>query len=360
MVRSPRLRKPMKERRTRDCPRVAAMLAIAILVGCLLAGGPLKERAANVASPALRSVALAVTSPLAEASDYLRLEGARRWVAEVLRGDDREHAGEQGTATPITGESLPEIPASPSTTAASPASFSTTSSISTTPSVSVTSTTSTTDAKPRVTAAQPLRVLVAGDSLVLQVGNGVTRLAERMPLETKVVSKPISGLSRPDFYDWPAVLHQTLAAFKPDVTVLMFGNNDKQDVMVDGKRIERWTPEWWALYRARVDAVLALATGAGSRVVWVGMPVMRSSAFAETARRFNAVYAEACAAADASFVDTYRVLSDEEGRYTAYLPGPSGQPVLMRNSDGIHLTEAGGDLVASDIARALRQYWDFE
>jgi uncharacterized protein len=217
----------------------------------------------------------------------------------------------------------------------------------------------TTGAKEHVGPAEPLRVLVAGDSLVLQVGHGVARLADRLPLETKVVSKPISGLARPDFYDWPVELAKMVAEFKPDVTVLMFGNNDAQDVTLDGLRVQRSTPEWTAMYRARVKAILAIPEAAGSRVIWVGMPIMRSAKFSQTALEFNAIYSEFCAAAGVPLIDCYALFANDKGEYAPYLPDIDGKSALMRASDGVHLSEAAGDLVAREIEKALDRSYDF-
>jgi uncharacterized protein len=217
--------------------------------------------------------------------------------------------------------------------------------------------------KEQITAAQPLRVLLVGDSLVLQVGHGVARWCDKLPLEVKLVSKPISGLCRPDFYDWPAILPTTIADFSPDVTVIMLGGNDKQDIVVGGNRLASFSPEWVDEYRSRVEEMVKIAKDAGSRVVWVGLPIMRSAKYAETVRTFNQIYGEACAqaggaAAGVVFVDCYTLFSDSSGGYSPYLPNSSGKPVLMRNSDGIHLTEAGGDRAAAEIIGALEQEYD--
>jgi len=45
-------------------------------------------------------------------------------------------------------------------------------------------------------------------------------------------------------------------------------------------------------------------------------------------------------------VDTSSVLADAQGSFSAYLPDPQGRLELVRESDGEHLTAAGGDRVA--------------
>jgi hypothetical protein len=361
------------------------MLAVVVIIGCLLAAQPLKASAENVSSPILRSVALAIARPLAGASDFLHLGEAREWVVATVggaTGDAEANAESTSDAVASSADGLDtggQDPASPPATSpsqggsppvsgAGPSATPVTPPASTAPSTLVPNPPSSTagaeaagaeaaDTKKVVTHEDPLRVLIVGDSLVLQVGHGVTRWSEKLPLQTKVVSKPSSGLSRPDFFNWPATLKKTVAEFQPHVTVMMFGNNDKQDVTVDGRRLQRFTPEWLDVYRSRVKAALTIAKDAGSRVVWVGMPIMRSAKFAETARTFNKVYSSVCAGEGASYVDTYALFSDADGRYTPYLPDTSGKRALMRSGDGIHLTEAGGDRVAAEIVEALRQHY---
>ncbi len=44
-----------------------------------------------------------------------------------------------------------------------------------------------------------------------------------------------SGLSRPDFFDWPQRLVDEIVDFRPDAAAVLFGANDGQDVMYQGK-----------------------------------------------------------------------------------------------------------------------------
>jgi len=86
----------------------------------------------------------------------------------------------------------------------------------------------------------------------------------------------------------------------------------------------------------------------------MGMPIMRSPKFSETCRRLNAFYATACAEnPDAAYVDGYSLFADESGQYSAYLVDSAGRRKLMREKDGIHLTNAGGDRAAAALMQVL-------
>ena len=41
-----------------------------------------------------------------------------------------------------------------------------------------------------------------------------------------------SGLTRPDYYDWPAALAADLEATDPEVVVAVFGVNDAQGIVL--------------------------------------------------------------------------------------------------------------------------------
>jgi hypothetical protein len=53
----------------------------------------------------------------------------------------------------------------------------------------------------------------------------------------------------------------------------------------------------------------------------------------------------------------WRLFSDGEGNYSAYLPDSSGMEALVRSSDGIHLTVEGGDRLAARVRDAIAADW---
>jgi uncharacterized protein len=340
---------------------VLVIFVVALVVGCLLGGKPLHEQAEAMDDTALRTAALAVTGPFATASDFLRLDKAWEWAAgrpadEVADGGDgpddssEQAGGATGTTLlTVTGSTV----ASGTTTTSVAATVRSTTTYST-------STSSTTTTLPLFTAKAPLKVLVVGDSLVAPVGWGLMRQSEIHPaLKVDVIYKVSSGLVRPDFYDWPKALTAAVAKFHPNVTVVLFGGNDKQNMRFEGKLLEPFSEEWKAEYYERVSDFMNISTVAGSRVVWIGMPIMRSPKFSQTARWFNFMYNEMCGHRPdtANYVDGYALFADDQGQYSAYLIDSSGERKLMREKDGIHLTNAGGDRAAEAVVEVLLEHF---
>src|SRR5206468_864343 len=46
------------------------------------------------------------------------------------------------------------------------------------------------------------------------------------------------------------------------------------------------------------------------------------------------------------YADSWGLFSNGQGRYSAFLPGPSGAQAEVRTGDGVHLTAAGDDRLA--------------
>ncbi len=106
-----------------------------------------------------------------------------------------------------------------------------------------------------------------------------------------------------------------------------------------------------------MQAGIDITTNTGAIVVWIGMPIMRSDEFSETARTLNALYKQICDD------DPDRLLP---GRLRAVLRRQRqvlGVPHRLRRrqrswcarDDGIHFTPAGGDRVVEAVLEVLRE-----
>jgi len=164
-----------------------------------------------------------------------------------------------------------------------------------------------------------------------------------------------SGVSRPDFFNWPAQLDAQMNARDPDVVVFMVGSNDDQSLTTpEGRTYRDYTDGWKFEYSRRVAAVMDQVIASGRVIVWVGVPVIHDANRSAGYRLMNQlVKTQADARPDAYFVDSYPLFTDDRGDYQQYLPGASGQLVKMRANDGVHLERAGGDRLARATARVL-------
>jgi hypothetical protein len=211
---------------------------------------------------------------------------------------------------------------------------------------------------PRVpNTADPLRVLVIGDSLAGDLGRSLGRITAPSGLVAVDLDyKPASGLSRPDYFDWAAALANDIARLDPEIVVVMLGGNDAQSFEANGHVVDQGTAEWRSVYAERAAALMAVATVKGRRAIWVGLPVMADPSFGELMRRQNDIYrAAAAAVVGVTYLDTWSLFADPSGRYAAYLPDASGRPTPMRQADGIHLSIAGAERLANVVMSELRR-----
>jgi lysophospholipase L1-like esterase len=204
------------------------------------------------------------------------------------------------------------------------------------------------------TASDPIRVLVVGDSLAADLGS---RLAARLDATGRITTfldtRPATGLTRPDAFDWPTQLQTDLSHFRPDVVVAMWGANDAQGMPLTPAPAAFGSPLWLSTYAARVAAVLDAVRSTGARLLWVGEPVMRSATFDARMRQLDGVVeATLSGRAGVIFSDTRAVLATPSGAYADALPDASGELQLVRATDGIHLTWTGSDrLAAYEVAQ---------
>jgi hypothetical protein len=333
-------------RRTLTVWRTAALLVTAAAIVALLGAEPL-HRSADLMQPSVfRTAALAVTGAMARASEVLHTDWPWQQVAVGGEAAAVDGLGEQTTTTASVISTLPPTTARPVTTVPG---------ATTTSSTTTTEPPTTTTTLPLFTEDKPLRVLVVGDSLMNPIGFALMRQTNTYPaLQVKSITKVSSGLVRPDFYNWPEVIAEAVAEYHPHVTVMLFGGNEKQVMRYQGQSLVAFSDEWNAEYARRVEQAIEISTRAGASVIWIGMPVMRSSKFSETARTLNAFYENACAEEPAAtYIDGYSLFSDSDGAYSAYLKDSAGNNQLMREGDGIHLSNKGGDRVAEEIMKVL-------
>jgi len=205
----------------------------------------------------------------------------------------------------------------------------------------------------------PFTILIAGDSFV---NGGVGVELERALLgcvSTTVyrTSKPSTGLSRRDYFDWREEIKELLALRQPNVVYVMFGANDGQGIPLEGnKAVYYGTPEWDSLYFSRVSEFMDILSKENVEVFWIGNPIARSSDYREKMEKLNSIYASSSAKYEnIKFISLWETLKDSKGNYSDYLPDNKGVMRLARESDGIHVTDFGGIITSKEIILKVQQ-----
>jgi hypothetical protein len=338
----PRTRRPRRRleeggRRLRSAGSAIAVSLLALLLGALLNAPGLHKSAEIQDEGWKRDVALAVTEPLADVSSALLLDRPRRGLKAAL---GRSHDDEIDTAVAIPEAAPDEQEPAP---AAPP------------------------PRREKFSPKRPLRIWIAGDSLVVVPGESILRaVGESRAIRPigPVDGRIASGLERPDVFNWFEHVREVMREERPRAVVVMFGGNDDHGFMTglpEGTTLDGFGgPRWSAEYRRRVAAIMDTVARAGAFLVWIGLPITND---ARQTARFDTINSIVQTEAGkrsgrAVYLDTYFYFAGDDGGYAEYVANDSGALVKMRADDGVHFERAAGDLIARQVLRRLNQRYD--
>jgi hypothetical protein len=217
-------------------------------------------------------------------------------------------------------------------------------------------TTTTLPAFAHPSAAHPLRVLIVGDSLGIDLGQPLQNdLANTGAVTATLDARESTGLTRPDYFNWPAELQSDLQKAQPQIVVVMMGANDPQD-FPGPPDIPYTSPQWGTLYAQRAAQFMQIAASNGALVLWVGMPPMNNPALSSKMAAINTIDQQQAAVQKppVSFLSCWTVLGTAQGGYTAFITNAAGQVVNVRTPDGTHLTPAGGEVLSQQVLDFVR------
>jgi lysophospholipase L1-like esterase len=165
-----------------------------------------------------------------------------------------------------------------------------------------------------------------------------------------------TGLTRPDYFNWPAELNIDLANQQPQLVVVMIGANDAQGLVTQNGSIRFGQPGWDQAYSARVAAFIDEANDAGAHVLWVGMPPMQNPQLNANLMHLNTlVQVQVAETRDhgATYLSSIPALGDQNHNYAAYITDASGTVINIRTPDGIHLSPDGGARLATAVVAEM-------
>lgn len=281
-----------------------------------------------------RSVGLALARPVKTISHWTGLNLPRKLIDDATTTHHK---------TPVAVT----LPTHPSTTASS------------VPGVAASTTTTTAPPRRVPTAAQPLKVWLAGDSLMGTIAESfIDKTGGNSVFDATSDFRIGTGLARPDVLDWPGEIAHEIAANNPDVVILVFGANDDQDIEAGGHRLSLQSTEWQQEYAKRVNQILDETANGVRQVIWLGLPAVRRPRLNQTKDYINdAVKGALPKHPNASYVDLGPLLDGPGNSFTTYLNNAAGNAVTVRESDGIHITKAGADMVTPALLADIDHLW---
>lgn len=300
---------------------------LAIVVFTVLASGGMVDAAEGMPLGWQRSVALGLAGAVDRVANLLSLNRPYDWASEEL---GRTQADQDF-----------EFPAEPS------------------PSASATTTTLPALRVP--SAERPLRLVVAGDSTAIGVGDRLKVAADDVPeLDVDVQGKVATGLTRSDYFNWGGRMQEIVTELDPEVVLFMVGANDTQSILdPDGTVVAQYgTPEWTEAYRRRVAGIMDLAAGGQRRLVWVGQPHVGDPKIQKTVALVNRlIQDEAASRPWVSYFDMASVVGGKDGAYSPYVTFSDGETVKCYAGDGVHLSLKCLDRSMDMLVPAIRDLY---
>jgi lysophospholipase L1-like esterase len=197
-----------------------------------------------------------------------------------------------------------------------------------------------------------LRVLATGDSLMIRVAR---HFAKALRGKRALVQQNIhfgAGISHNFVYDWrPGSREEASSAHPPDVVVLFLGGAEGTPFGA----IECCGQPWIDEYAKRARQIIHnYRRGGAAQIYWLNLPAPEDPERAVAFRAAN----QALAAATANLAPWTRLLDESElltpGFVYRYSTVVNGQEVILRQSDGLHLSRAGAIMTATMITQAMQ------
>lgn len=200
------------------------------------------------------------------------------------------------------------------------------------------------------------QVFFAGDSMMQGIAPYVQKhLLENFEVKSVNLSKQSTGLSYPNFFNWPQTIKDTLLS-NPRIKILVvfLGPNDPWDMPnpnEGGHYVKFQSPEWEKLYRSRIAEIIQTAKRHQVRVMWITPPNMRKDSLNNQMVYLNKVISDEVQKNQALFIDSRAILGTINNVYNDYLV-KNGLSIKTRSADGIHFSPEG----QKALAQIIEQY----
>jgi hypothetical protein len=202
-----------------------------------------------------------------------------------------------------------------------------------------------------------MTVAAIGDSLGDGLWEGLYRLLRN---DKRIVvyrgAKHSVGFTGSDMTE--QIDHAFAGGASVDALVIMIGaNDDRRSFFLNGKSMALFgTPKWIDFYRGRIENFMDYAGRRNVPLLWVLLPVMRTSEATAAALLTNRIVTEAAQSRPfVTLIPTWAITADEHGAYMPYFNDLRGRKRLMRHADGLHFTDPGYELLGHITFKKLQE-----
>ncbi|MEG4405289.1 DUF459 domain-containing protein [Microcoleus sp. MON2_D5] len=209
-----------------------------------------------------------------------------------------------------------------------------------------------TPAKPKLTRPYR-RFLFIGDSVMFDLGIQLQYTLKKKYniADTKIDYKVSTGLNRIDYYDWYARTRQIINNYQPDVVIVFFGANDRQNITdFQGKAWVVMSKQWQKAYQERVEKYANLLDSSSVRkVYWIGQSIPNKSSYIKAFPIMNDIYKNASqSSSKIEYISTWETFG-QAGKFVPVVANKSGKRGYVKNNDGLHFTSHGAQIISDLI-----------
>jgi len=205
-----------------------------------------------------------------------------------------------------------------------------------------------------------IKVLIVGDSMMLEGLGPVLHRKLRKKSDLSIIREGhySSGLSRPDFYNWPENLTKLIEKHEPQLIIVSMGANDTQDIVINANRHFVDAESWKRVYGIRTYNYLSIAVAEERQVLWVGLPIMGLEPYFTRTKRISKIQAEVSSYFNnVTFVNIEHLLT-KNNKFTSFIQGKNNRSIRLRQKDRIHVSQEGGKILTSYILPRVQERID--
>lgn len=211
-------------------------------------------------------------------------------------------------------------------------------------------------------AKRPLKkLLVTGDSLSQPLDADLGKALAGQGVKVTRDAHIGTGISATDLLDWGR-LATTQAKDEPDAVVMFIGANDTYPMKdpATKKDIGCCDVRWATIYANRARGMMnTYRRGGKTHIYWLTIPAQREKGRQSAAKVVNAAIRVAAQpwGSQVTIVDTGATFSPGDQYRDAMDIG--GKKTIVRRSDGIHLNDAGAQLLSDQLVARLGTAFTF-
>ena len=199
------------------------------------------------------------------------------------------------------------------------------------------------------------RILFAGDSMMQGIAPIVVRQLKMSHPEwlLRNEGQQSTGLTVKHRLDWVQKIKTEIIEHKLTTVAVFLGPNDPWDIYENRKVIRFPSPEWEAIYSARVSEICEFAKEKKVHLIWIGLPTMKEKRVRSGAIVQNPIFRDNMKRHGFDFISTEALIGHLDQPYVRSMPDETGKKINLRADDGIHFSPQGLQKIAAAVIKTI-------